>query len=214
MNGFLKQMASLVAKACRDPLSAIDVGAALARGTWYILRYSLFNKRIRIGFPFRAFGPVTLKGPGYISIEKGCGAYSNMFDGLTIVTLNDRARVTIGKKSRMGGLTIRCANNVRIGGKLLTSASLIQDSIMVNPPRQRSFANAASLRPLPVSIGNNVWLCGQASILRGSRIGNDTVVSVGSITHDKKIGENLLVMGGPSSTTLPIDKLMAWEKRS
>ena len=172
----LRKAASFFAKICRDPHAAFEVGGALLRGSWYILRYSVFNKRISIAFPFRAYGPVILKGPGYISIEKGCAAYLNMFDGLTIVTLNGRARVSIGRKSRMGGLTIRCSDGVHIGGEFMTSASLIQDSIMLNPPGRGSYANAASLKPLPVTLGNNVWLCGQAAILRGSRIGNDSVV--------------------------------------
>jgi acetyltransferase-like isoleucine patch superfamily enzyme len=95
----------------------------------------------------------------------------------------------------------------------MTSASLIQDSIMLNSIGNESSAFAASKTPLPISIGNNVWLCGQVSILQGSQIGNDSVVAAGSITHDTKIGDYLLAMGSPSTATMPIDKLIALEGR-
>ena len=214
MNALLRKIRARVVKICRNPLFAMSVAWALLRGSWYIVRYSLFNNRIKIAFPFLAFAPVVLKGPGFISIDKGCSAHLNVFDGLTIITFGSRAKVFIGKKCGLGGLTIRCSSRVQIGCKCMTATSLIQDSIIINPARKGSFANAASMKPLPVSIGNNVWLGGQSCVLRGSRIGNDCVLAAGSLTHDTEIGEYRLVMGNPSAATIPIDKLIALEGRA
>ena len=207
---FLRRTASLVRKVLRDPEAAVRVGKALLRGSWYIARYSLFSRRIKISFPFRAYARVTLKGPGAISIGEGCSAYLNVFDGLTVVTLAEGARVSIGKRCGLGGLTIRCSTSVSLGDHCLAANSLVQDGFMAN---QRTWDPSEEgdriPAPQPIVIGNNVWLCGQSCVLRGARIGDDSVLSRGSLTLGGEISEFQLVMGSPSGSTMPIDRLLA-----
>ena len=207
MRNLLRRTASLARKAWDDPHTAVRVGKALLRGSWYIVRYSLFSRRIKISFPFKAYAPVTLKGPGTISIGKGCSVYWNVFDGLTVVTLAKEARVSIGKRCGLGGLTIRCSSSVTLGDNCLAANSLVQDGLMVNQ-KQAGYADRIPA-PQPIVIGDNVWLCGQSGVVRGSRIGNDCVLSRGSMTLGFEIGEFQLVMGSPSGATMPIDRLLA-----
>jgi len=152
-----------------------------------------------------------LNGPGRISIGKGCSVYLNVFDGLSIVTLTARAVVSIGAKCGLAGLTIRCADHVRMGNDCFTSASFIQDTITINSKNPGPTAQAPSMAPKPISIGRNVWLGGQCGILGGSVIGNDCVLAAGSMTRDSTIGNYRLVMGSPSSATLPIENILKME---
>ena len=204
---FLRRTGSLVGKAYRDPKTAFRVGKALLRGAWYIARYSLFSRRIKISFPFKAYARVTLKGPGSISIGKGCSAYLNVFDGLTVVTLSEGARVSIGERCGLGGLTIRCSTSVTLGDNCLAANSLVQDGFMVNQ-NQAGYGDRIPA-PQPIVLGNNVWLCGQSGVVRGSRIGDDCVLSRGSMTFGSEIGKFQLVMGSPSGVTMPIERLLA-----
>ena len=210
MKNLLRRQVSLALKAWNDPKTAVRVGKALLRGTWYIARYSLFSKRIKISFPFKAYAPVTLKGPGTISIGKGCSVYWNVFDGLTVVTLAKEARVSIGERCGLGGLTIRCSTSVTLGNNCLAANSLIQDGFMVNQGQEgyEAIGNKIPV-PQPIALGNNVWLCGQSGVVRGSRIGDDCVLSRGSMTFGSEIGKFQLAMGSPSGATMPIERLLA-----
>ncbi len=50
----------------------------------------------------------------------------------------------------------------------------------------------------PVTIGNHVWICSHAHILKGVVIGNDSVISYGSIVLGKFNSNNLLIGGIPA----------------
>jgi acetyltransferase-like isoleucine patch superfamily enzyme len=199
---------TLFLKIIRAPETAMTVGFAILRGTWYILRYSLFKGNIRIGFPFKVYAPVTLKGPGKITIGKGCSVYMNVFDGLTIVTLTPQARVSIGRGCGLAGLTIRCAGRIEMGNECLTAASIIQDSMTVNSAPDGPGARAESMKPKPISIGDNSWLGGQCCVLRGSRIGKYCVVAAGALTHECEIADYRLITGSPSGAAIPIEQLL------
>lgn len=50
---------------------------------------------------------------------------------------------------------------------------------------------------LPVTIGNDVWLCGKVTVCPGVTIGNNVVVAAGSVVvHD--IPDNVMVAGNPA----------------
>lgn len=49
----------------------------------------------------------------------------------------------------------------------------------------------------PITLGDNVWVGGNASILMGVTIGNNAVIGAGSVvTHD--IPDNAVAMGNPA----------------
>lgn len=58
---------------------------------------------------------------------------------------------------------------------------------------------------LPVTIGNDVWLCGKVTICPGVTIGNNVVVAAGAVvTHD--IPDNVVVAGVPAKVIREIEE--------
>lgn len=57
---------------------------------------------------------------------------------------------------------------------------------------------------LPVTIGNDVWLCGKVTVCPGVTIGNNVVVAAGSVViHD--VPDNVMVAGNPARVVKKVD---------
>lgn len=190
--------------ALRDPRYVASVATALARGAYYIVFFRLFRRDVRIGFPFKAFAKVVITGPGSVQIGKGCSVLPNVFDGLTIVTLDPAAEVVIGDNGHLGGLTIRCRGTVRVGDKIMTAQSLVQDA----PFLHEGQGGGEHASPRPVSIGSNVWLGGHSIILGGSTVGKDSVIGACSVCDGSVVEDYYLGLGNPISRGMPIERLL------
>ena len=201
-------MLSLLHEALNNPINTLKVIRALARGTFYSVFYRLFKKSIIIKLPFKAFAKVKIMGPGRVFIDANCSVALSTFKGLTIVTLSDAAVVMIGKNCHLQGLTICCRNRVEIGGETITAISLIQDSLFVNADDVKSKYKKYLAEQGEVVIGKNAWLSNDVIVLGGSRIGEDCVLSVGSVCKDIKINSYSLAIGNPVKRGLPIEPLM------
>ena len=191
------------------PKKFIAYFPAIVRGTAYIVFFRLFRKNTRIGFPFLAFTEVKIIGPGTVRIGKGCHVQKNVFRGLAIVTHSAGSEVTIGEKCMLGGLTIRCRDRIEIGKRTMTAVSLIQDSFFFHMGDVASRGdNERILGPKPVTIGTNVWVGLESIVLGGSRIGNDCVLSAGTLCSGNAASDYTLVTGNPSRRPMPIEKLL------
>ena len=188
---------------------------AIARGSVYIIYYGIFNRNIKIGFPFIVYGRVRISGPGKVTIGKRCTVVENVFRGLSITTLSPDAVVNIGGvDSLLGGLTIRCHKNITLGNRVMTAVSLVQDSLFVNSHHMRSTTDERSeiTKSTPIDIGNNVWLGGHCCILGGSRIGDDCVLSASSVSYMTELNNYSLGSGNPLKRPLPIEKILGLRK--
>jgi acetyltransferase-like isoleucine patch superfamily enzyme len=187
---------------------AASVLRAIVRGTWYILYFRTASRNVRIGFPFKAFAPVIIDGPGTVTLGKNCAALPNVFRGLTIVTLSENARVSIGNNGHLGGLTIRCRNSVIIGDRVMTAVSLIQDDFIVNRDEADKRLRHDRIKSGAVVLGNNVWLGGDSILLPGAKIGDDDVVAAGTCCSDIEVPQYHLLSGNFAKRPLPIDRLL------
>jgi len=200
-------------KVIRHPLDALIALNALARGTGYIFYYRLLNRRVRIRFPFKAFAPVVISGPGSVFIDRGTTANYNTFKGLSLITTAPGARISIGERCNLGGVTVRCQDAVTIGDRVMAAVSLIQDFLF--PTENPGKGDGRQQRPQtasPVIIGNNVWIAAQSIILSGSEIGDDCVLAAGSVCHRFKAKEYSLIIGNPARRCLPIHQIMKLKK--
>lgn len=73
-----------------------------------------------------------------------------------------------------------------------------------NHPLKAIVRNKGLEQALPITIGNNVWLGANVSVLPGVTIGDGVVVSAGSIVT-KNISDNQLVMGAPAKVVKSIN---------
>ena len=177
---------------------------ALIRGTYYILYYRITRKNVRIGFPFKAFAKVIIKGPGKVIIEKHCVAAENVFTGLTIVTFNPKSFLRIGQRSVIGGTTICCRNKIIIENDVMSANSLIQDTLFLD----NKFSKLDLLKDtmddqIPIVVGKNAWIGGNCIILEGTTVGKDCVIGAGSVAWqttlpDYSLGNGNLIKRGMS----------------
>lgn len=193
----------------REPRSAISILWALLKGSVYIAYFRIATRNVRIKFPFFVYQGVAITGPGSVSIDRFCAVYPNTFEGLCIVTLDPGAEVRIGMNCALGGVTIRCRERIDIGDRVMVGRSLVQDCILVECPAVGSnVAKPQEIRPRPIRIGRNVWLGAQSCILCGSKIGDDSVVSLGAVCFGAEIEEYHLASGNPCLRPVPISRLI------
>ncbi len=138
-------------------------------------------------------------------IAKGCSVFVNNFDRLLIQTLTDTAEVAIGSKCSLGGVTIRCAGRVQVGDHVMMAANLIQDVPCCTGLRATDLDEAT---PGFISIGDHVWLSTRSIVMRGSTVGERSVLGVAAVICGQSIGNGLLVLGNPARRPLPIASLM------
>lgn len=192
-----------------NPTEASVLLKAFLRGTFTALLYRFVNRRVRIAFPFFMYEAFRVTGPGKVFIGKYCSIYPNMFDGVSIVTLDPNAEVHIGVNCSLGGVTIRCRERIEIGDYFLSGYSLIQDCILAES--MTAEANEAMHHELAsqvIRIGRNVWIGAQSCILPGTKIDDDSVVSLGTVCYGTRIEEYQLAAGNPCLRPMLISSLM------
>jgi len=192
-----------------NPAGTAGLLKALLRGTLTILYYRILNSRIRIEFPFFTYETFRVSGPGKVSIGRSCAIHPNIFEGVSIVTLDPSAEVRIGRNCSLGGVTIRCRERIEIGDRILAGQSLIQDCMLAECPAAWAIGPMPQeMLSRPVRIGRNVWIGAQSCILCGTTIADDSVISLGTLCFDASIEEYQLASGSPSLRPAPISRLM------
>lgn len=58
---------------------------------------------------------------------------------------------------------------------------------------------------LPISVGNNVWIGGNVTVLPGITIGNNVTIGAGSVVT-RDIPDNTLAVGNPCRVIKSIDE--------
>lgn len=92
-------------------------------------------------------------------------------------------------------LTILDIREVHIGNNVMIGPNTLITTVghPLSPQKRRNYMAQAE----PVTIGNDVWIGGNATILPGVSIGNNVVVAAGAVvTHD--VPDNTLVAGVPA----------------
>lgn len=115
----------------------------------------------------------TLKG-GCISIGKNCG--------LSSVVISSKSSVKIGNRVLVGG-------NVRI---------FDHDYHSLDHSKRGTCDDIKDARTLPIEIGDDVFVGTGAIILKGTKIGDRSVVAAGSVVFGLEVGADSLVKGNPA----------------
>lgn len=155
----------------------------------------LYGKRVSFGGNVLINHKFKLKGRGKLAIGDNCNLWafeeSNKF-----FLYSDRAEIRIGERSRLNGITIHCLEKVGLGNNCLTGSAVIMDTDFheFHDPSHILYNNPKSK---PVTVGNNVWLCGQCVLLKGSGIGNNSVVGFRAVVT-KGFPNDVVIAGNPA----------------
>lgn len=173
-----------------------------------ILRIKCTFLGISCGQGTKAWGRVILRAPGAnVEIGEGvtlvssswrCSA-SSLAHPVRLRTFSPTARIIIGAGAGLNGTSISArSHTVRIGvGAMIGPDCMIMDSDFHNlwPVEYRNVYDDS--RDADVSIGDHVWLGARVIVLKGVRVGENTVVAAGSIVAHS-IPANALAAGNPA----------------
>ena len=122
-----------------------------------------------------------------------CKGFS-MYEGASIVVFGG-ASLIIGKNTYMNDSLIQCASQITIGDDCaIAGNALIQDTDF-HPTIDENGDEKSFTRP--ISIGNHVWICAKAIILKGVTIGDGAVIAAGAVVT-KDVPAYSLVGGNPA----------------
>lgn len=135
------------------------------------------------------------------------------------VVVNGGGEVVVGSDTLLNGCWIGAVTRVEVGqGCLLSDCSITDSDYHELDPARRHLPPGPRTRS-PVVIEDNVWIGAQAWVLKGSRIGRDSVVSAVSVVRGA-VPPAVVVLGNPAEVVKhlrpapPAPPLEAWASRS
>ncbi|WP_461653594.1 acyltransferase [Methylorubrum aminovorans] len=124
------------------------------------------------GFQFYELSIHALSRSGVIIIGERCA-----FNGKTAMAVHEPSQILIGKNALFaGGCNIHTSDVHKIYD--------VDTGNRINPPRD-------------IAIGDRVWVGGDASIMKGAKIGSDSVVGARSVVTSE-FASNSLIAGVPA----------------
>jgi acetyltransferase-like isoleucine patch superfamily enzyme len=183
-------------KLLTSPLECLEYAISRFRGIFWANCGWLFGKRITAGRNFKLSGKVRISGPGKLIVGNNVHIYGTLNSISTPYTYSENAIIEIGDHSYLNGTRLGCRERISIGRDCMIGEARIADndghSINVN----RRNMTDSELVTKPVIIEDNVWIGGSVIILKGVRIGMNSVIGAGSVVT-MSIPPNVLAAGNP-----------------
>lgn len=113
-----------------------------------------------------------------------------------LITWGKDAFIIIGDRCFLNGVNISARKSVVIGNDCIfaTGIQILDSDTHVTQSKDRKYIQDI---PSPVAIGNNVWVGLNAIILKGTEIGDNSVVGAGSVVKGK-FPANCVIAGNPA----------------
>lgn len=121
----------------------------------------------------------------------------------TLLTDVKGAVIKIGNNSRINGVYIHAQKEISIGENcvIASGVNIIDTNGHILNSLDRTVGRDT---PSEIIIGDNVWIGLNAVILKGVKIGNNSVVSAGSVVKGS-FPDNSLIMGNPAQLIKKLD---------
>lgn len=117
-----------------------------------------------------------------------------MLEGAEIVIL-DGGSMEVGNNSYMNDSLIQCESKVVIGDNCAIAGGVIIQDTDFHPTFDENGVRKPHTKP--VTIGNHVWICSNAIVLKGVTIGDGAIIAAGAVVT-KDVPSKCLVGGNPA----------------
>lgn len=136
--------------------------------------------------------------------SKQLGYHGGMPCRTTLIADKKGARIHVGSGCRINGAYIHACKSVSIGNNCVIASGV---NILDSNGHELISGNRTSGTDIPkeIEIGNNVWVCMNAIILKGTRIGDNCVIGANSVVKGF-FPANAVIQGNPAQIVsyLPI----------
>lgn len=111
------------------------------------------------------------------------------------------AILTIGDNTGFSSVAINCRTSITIGQNVKVGADVRiydHDFHSIEPDYRKCDADAMHIRTKPIVIGDDCFIGAQSIILKGTCLGNETIVAAGSVVFGLDVPPKSLVKGNPA----------------
>ena len=115
-------------------------------------------------------------------------------------TLSSKARIIIGPDTGLSGVVICAADSIEIGSECLLGADVQifdNDFHKLTPENRRHDNSPDKIGTAPVIIEDNVFIGAGSKVMKGVKIGKNSVIGAGSIVS-RDIPPNSIAAGNPA----------------
>ena len=184
-----------------------------------VVPWQLRRKGVQVASSARFFGTpiVSLEKSSSITIGERCSLASDskytalgVNHPIILRTLRPNAAISIGSDTGISGASICAGVEVLIGARCLIGANVIitdTDFHPVDPTDRRYSSGERGIAAKPVIIEDNVFIGANAIVLKGVRIGQNSVVGAGS-TVTRNVPPNSVVAGNPAHAIGDMSKFL------
>ncbi len=185
-----------------------------------VVPWQLRCKGVRVASSTRFFGTpiVSLAASSSILIGERCSLISNsqytalgLNHRIVLRTLSANAAISIGNDTGISGASICAGIEISIGQRCLIGANAIivdTDFHPIDPGNRRYSIDGVYTTARPVIIEDNVFIGANAMVLKGVRIGQNSVVGAGAIVTSE-VPQNSIVAGNPAQIIGDLSRFFA-----
>ncbi|MEH7097781.1 acyltransferase [Neobacillus vireti] len=129
-----------------------------------------------------------------------------LYQRTIIVTRTHEAEIHIGNNVGISGATIYARKSIKIGDNTMVGGNtkIIDNDFHPIDPKVRSKTPNENMQIQSIEIGENVFIGCNCLILKGTKIGNNSVIGAGSVVTGE-IPENCIAAGNPAKVLRVLD---------
>lgn len=157
----------------------------LLSARWFLRRCNRLGRRVRTR------GRTVVSNWGWIELGDRVRITSTIVP--VELAASEGGRLVIGSGTAINYGASLCAHKEVVIGE----GCLISNYVNVMDSDFHSVLDRESFEPRPIRIGNNVWIGLKATVLKGVTIGDNSVVSAGSVVCSD-VPSNVIVAGNPA----------------
>lgn len=117
---------------------------------------------------------------------------------VTFRTLSETSYISIGDNTGLSGTLICCQQKIEIGKNVLVGANVtICDTDLHPIAKENRRFSKENIKVIPINIEDNVWIGMNSVILKGTVIGENSIIGAGSIVSGI-IPPNCIAAGNPA----------------